>query len=248
VDFDCTATQLQQQITPYFQAIGAVFAAQGFPYKIGVYGNGLVCQGLLAAGLCPYTWLTNSTAYQGYNQFYASKRWNLAQHLPKCYGKLQADPDETAGDFGAFKVGTSALAAAAALQSAVGAFEEEEAPAAEGAAAPPGAGDGGAISNLLAIASNPKMLQAAQAVAAQRLLVYDGEKYPQDGCAITLSVLLQEAGVDVADTYMAIDICGVLQSRGWTKIAVGSRKAMSAPPAARWPITEPTMSMSCCEI
>jgi glycoside hydrolase-like protein/lipase (class 3) len=224
VDFDCTAAQFQQQITQYFIAISAVFAAQGFPYKIGVYSSGLVCQGLLAAGLCSYTWLTNSTGFQGYNQFYASKRWNLAQHLPRYYGKLQADPNEAAGDFGAFKVGTSALAAWAALQPAGGAFEEAEAVVAEVAAPAPGAGDGGAISNLLAIASNPQTLQAAQAVAAQRLLVYDAEKYPQDGCAITLSVLLQEAGVNVPDTYMAIDICRVLQSRGWTKIAVADQQ------------------------
>jgi hypothetical protein len=87
-----------------------------------------------------------------------------------------------------------------------------------------GAGDGAAIGNLLAIASNPQTLQAGQAVAAQRLLAYDGEKYPQDGCAITLSVLLQEAGVKVPDTFMAIDVCDLLQSRGWTKITVGSQQ------------------------
>jgi hypothetical protein len=113
VDFDCTAAQFQQQITPYFHAISAVFAGQGFPYKIGVYGSGLVCQGLLQAGLCSYTWLTNSTGFQGYRQFYASKRWNLAQHLPKSYGRLQADPNEVAADFGAFRVGTAAPAFAA---------------------------------------------------------------------------------------------------------------------------------------
>jgi hypothetical protein len=223
VDFDCTPAQFQQQITPYFNAISAVFAAQGFPYKIGVYGSGLVCQGLLAAGLCSYTWLTNSTGFQGYKQFYASKRWNLAQHLPKLYGKLQADPNETAADFGVFQVGTFALAAAAALKP-VGAFEEVEALAAEAVGRALGAGDGGAIDSLLAIASNPQTLQAAQAVAAQRLLVYDGEKYPQDGCAITLSVLLQEAGVNLPDTYMAIDMCSLLQSRGWTRIAVGDQQ------------------------
>ena len=222
VDFDCTAKEFAQQITPYFEAIGTVFAAQGSLYKIGVYGSGLACQGLLAAGLCSYTWLTNSTGFRGYKQFYASKRWNLAQHLPKFYGKLQADPNETAADFGVFQVGTGALGAAAALKPAGGAFEEVEALAAEAAA--PGAGDGEAISNLLAIASNPQTLQAAQAIAAQRLLVYDGEKYPQDGCAITLSVLLQDAGVNVPDTYMAIDMCSLLQSQGWTRIAVGDQQ------------------------
>ena len=86
VDFDCSAVQFQQQITPYFSSINAVFANQGSPYKIGAYASGLVCQGLLAAGLCSYTWLTNSTGFQGYKQFYASKRWNLAQHLPETSG------------------------------------------------------------------------------------------------------------------------------------------------------------------
>ena len=80
------------------------------------------------------------------------------------------------------------------------------------------------ISTLLTIASDPQTLQGAQAIAAQRLLGYDGEKYPQDGCAITLSVLLQEAGAKVPDTYMAIDMCETLQSRGWTKIPVGSQQ------------------------
>ncbi|MBW0002731.1 MAG: DUF1906 domain-containing protein [Hyphomicrobiales bacterium] len=220
VDFDCTAAQFQQQITPYFNAINAVFAAEGSPYQIGVYGSGLVCQGLLAAGLSSYTWLTNSTGFQGYKQFYASRRWNLAQHLPKSYGRLQADPNEVAADFGAFEVETRALAAADAPQLAGRAFKRADALAK--AAASPGAG--GAISKLLAIASNPETLQAAQAVAAQRLLIYDGEKYPHDGCAITLSVLLQQAGIDVPDTYMALDICRLLKSRGWNTFPVGEQQ------------------------
>ena len=216
VDFDCSAAQFQQQITPYFSSINAVFASQGSPYKIGAYASGLVCQGLLAAGLCSYTWLTNSTGFQGYKQFYASKRWNLAQHLPRYYGKLQADPNETAADFGAFHVGTNAPVGEA--------FGKARVLVAEAAAPAPGTGDGGAIGNLLGIASNPQTLQAAQAVAAQRLLNYDGEKYPQDGCAVTLSVLLQESGINVPDTYMAIDMCRLLQTRGWTEIAVGEQR------------------------
>jgi hypothetical protein len=226
VDFDCTAKEFAQQITPYFEAIGTVFAAQGSLYKIGVYGSGLVCQGLLTAGLCSYTWLTNSIGFEGYDQFYESKRWNLAQHLPKYYGKLQADPNETAANFGAFRVGASPIAAAAAVvrsrAPAGGAFEEVEPVAPEESVAP--AGDVEAIASLLALASNRQTLQAAQTVAAQRLLDYDGEKYPQDGCAITLSVLLQEAGIDVPDTYMAIDMGGLLQSRRWTKIAIGAQQ------------------------
>ena len=94
--------------------------AQGLPYKIGVYGSGFVCRACLRRLVRLY-WLTNSTGFQGYQQFYTSRRWSLAQHLPKYYGKLQADPNETAPDFGAFRVGAAVGAAAGGLQPAFGA-------------------------------------------------------------------------------------------------------------------------------
>jgi hypothetical protein len=65
---------------------------------------------------------------------------------------------------------------------------------------------------------------AAQHVAAVRLLKYDGEIYPSDGCAITLSVLLQEAGIVVADTYRAFDLGNLLaDNRGWQFVPVGQQ-------------------------
>ena len=85
--------------------------------------------------------------------------------------------------------------------------------------------DGDAVANLIRIASDPAQLQAAQAKAARLLLEYDGEQYPSDGCAITLSVLLQEAGIDVPNTYQAIALGGVMMRRGWTQIAVGDQVA-----------------------
>jgi kumamolisin len=88
-----------------------------------------------------------------------------------------------------------------------------------------GAGDGNAIADLLKIASDTSQLQDAQAQAATRLLAYDGEQYPSDGCAITLSVLLQEAGINVPDTFLAIALGSVLVARGWTQIAVGDQAA-----------------------
>ena len=53
------------------------------------------------------------------------------------------------------------------------------------------------IPELLHLASDSRLLVAAQDIAAKKLLAYDGEKYPHDGCAI-MSVLLQEAGIDVS--------------------------------------------------
>ena len=85
--------------------------------------------------------------------------------------------------------------------------------------------DGQCISGLLNLASDANQLVAAQHVAARRLLNYDGEIYPSDGCAITLSVLLQEAGIAVADTYRAIDLGEILKDRrGWQFIPVGKQR------------------------
>jgi hypothetical protein len=82
--------------------------------------------------------------------------------------------------------------------------------------------DGGKIPNLIRIASDPAQLQEAQAKAAKLLLAYDGEQYPSDGCAITPSVLLQEAGIDVPNTYQVIALGAVLMRRGWSRIVVGN--------------------------
>ena len=85
--------------------------------------------------------------------------------------------------------------------------------------------DSDAIANLIKIASDPAQLQEAQAKAARLLLKYDGEQFPSDGCAITLSVLLQEAGINVPNTYQAIALGTVMMRRGWTQIAVGDQAA-----------------------
>jgi hypothetical protein len=81
------------------------------------------------------------------------------------------------------------------------------------------------IPTLVAIASDANKLITAQQIAAKRLLDYDGEVYPHDGCAITLSVLLQEAGIAVADTFQAIVLGNTLKlKRKWQVIPVGQQK------------------------
>jgi hypothetical protein len=77
----------------------------------------------------------------------------------------------------------------------------------------------------LTLASDPDQLIAAQHVAAKRLLDFDGEVYPSDGCAITLCVLLQEAGIAVPDTFQAITLGSSLKSkRARQVIGVGDQK------------------------
>lgn len=86
--------------------------------------------------------------------------------------------------------------------------------------------DSQCIAKLTAIASDSNQLQTAQHVAAKKLLDYDGETYPQDGCAITLSVLLQEAGIAVPDTYLAIALGSTLRKqRNWQVIPIGQQQA-----------------------
>lgn len=86
-------------------------------------------------------------------------------------------------------------------------------------------GDGQFIPGLVQRASDVNQLVAAQHVAADRLLKFDGEVYPSDGCAITLSVLLQDSGILVNDTFQALALGNLLRSkRNWAVIPVGEQK------------------------
>ncbi|MGH6681275.1 MAG: hypothetical protein ACREDL_20620 [Bradyrhizobium sp.] len=86
-------------------------------------------------------------------------------------------------------------------------------------------GDNDRIPALLALASNANYLQDAQHIAAKKLLEFDGENYPSDGCAITLSVLLQQAGITIPDTYRALALQDLLtDGRDWKAISVGEQQ------------------------
>jgi hypothetical protein len=85
-------------------------------------------------------------------------------------------------------------------------------------------GDAKWIPALIALASDADQLLAAQHEAAKRLLDYDGEVYPKDGCAITLSVLLEESGISIKDTYTALALGNLLKNRKWQIIELGSQK------------------------
>jgi hypothetical protein len=88
-----------------------------------------------------------------------------------------------------------------------------------------GISDQGQIANLIALGSNPVTLDSAQKRAAAALLAYDGEVYPQDGCAITLSTLLQDAGINVPAIFRAFDLGNLLlNTRSWQQISLGSQQ------------------------
>lgn len=82
------------------------------------------------------------------------------------------------------------------------------------------------VRNLVDYASDPARLQAIQHIAAAKLLAYDEEIFPTDGCAITLSLLLQAVGIDVSDTYTAFDLSKELEhNRNWSRVVVGCQKS-----------------------
>jgi Domain of unknown function (DUF1906) len=92
-----------------------VTKALGKDYTAGVYGDGIVCKTLLDEGICTHTWLAQASwSFEGTTEFYASKRWNLAQivtDLPKKpWRSLSVDINEGKGDIGSFLVPTASLA------------------------------------------------------------------------------------------------------------------------------------------
>jgi hypothetical protein len=85
--------------------------------------------------------------------------------------------------------------------------------------------DKNCIDELVRLGSNIVTLDSAEKRAARKLLEYDGEIYPHDGCAITLSTLLQDAGIGVPDVYTAIDLGRQLrETRNWQVIALGQQE------------------------
>ena len=142
--------------------------------------------------------------------------------LLKTLADIKVEGDEMAlGEVPAFAMAAPALGMAAA-QAAAPAPSASLAVTAQAAAAAAAAADAGAIDRLVGLASSPQNLRAAQAIAAQRLLAFDREVH--DGCAITLSVLMQQAGIEVSDTFPAIALGQALQRRGWKKIPVGQQQ------------------------
>ncbi len=105
VDYDATYYDYVNYIAPYFEAVQAVFKDAGDPYKIGVYGNGLVCEKALEDDLLKLTWLSQSKGFQDYQAFRDSRKWNILQGDAVQISGTGFDSDTinlTNGDFGGF--------------------------------------------------------------------------------------------------------------------------------------------------
>lgn len=102
VDFDATEAQIRSGIADYFTAVRAEVNANGQgPYKVGVYGSGLVCQILLELGLVEYTYLAAPTDWAGAD----FTGWNLKQtHNGQSLCNLSVDLDVSQDDGGGWQI------------------------------------------------------------------------------------------------------------------------------------------------
>lgn len=103
VDYDASETDLKGVILDYFRGIAEGFKAVGGAapdYRVGIYGSGLACTSILAAGLAQYSWLAMSTGWHGHD----FSRWNIKQTPGKPVGGIQLDYDESTQDYGGFVI------------------------------------------------------------------------------------------------------------------------------------------------
>lgn len=109
VDYDASPKEADGGIRSYFEGVRSVFDAAPKKYKIGVYGNGAVCDRMLTLGLVDYTWLSMSKGHHGHKDFYKSNRWALCQKLETTLCGMDVDPNETNPnlDFGGFRLGAA---------------------------------------------------------------------------------------------------------------------------------------------
>ncbi len=93
VDFDARETNMPH-VERYFKTVGALLGAAR--YKVGVYGDGHVCDRLKRAGLAAYCWLSMSTGFEGSKAYHDAGQWDLKQcatREPPRNSTVNFDPD-----------------------------------------------------------------------------------------------------------------------------------------------------------
>lgn len=100
VDYDASDSDVRGAITKYLQAVKAVFADQGYPYKLGLYGSGAVLS--FFQNTFTYTWLSGSTGWRGSKDYtdYTMKQYDNQTTIGSGSGKITIDKDESNGSAG----------------------------------------------------------------------------------------------------------------------------------------------------
>lgn len=78
--------------------------------------------------------------------------------------------------------------------------------------------DADRIPTLISEGRSPEGLQKARHQAARWL-----DNYPRNGCAVHLSALLQQAGINVKQTRGAGKLARIIERRGWKRVPVGQQ-------------------------
>lgn len=105
VDFNPDAGIINQNVIPYFQGVQAVFNTMNAPYKVGVYGSGLVCKTVKDAGYASYTWLAQSTSYYGTADYNDPEKYSIRQGCHVVVNDILFDSNASgiAPDFGQWR-------------------------------------------------------------------------------------------------------------------------------------------------
>jgi glycoside hydrolase-like protein len=104
VDFNAQEPDVRGPVDQYFRGVHAGLAAEAGEareYRVGVYGSGAVCDYMKRMRLAEYAWLSNSTAWSGYDDF---TDWNIKQSGRSPLLSFDQDENEARGEFGGFQV------------------------------------------------------------------------------------------------------------------------------------------------
>jgi len=93
-----------------------------------------------------------------------------------------------------------------------------------GVAPPARTGDVARIADLIANGAGEAGMSAARKSAADELAKRGLPAYPKNACALHLSALLQQAGIDVPMIPGAGKLASVLEKRGWQRVAVRQQR------------------------
>jgi hypothetical protein len=102
VDYDASESDISGVISEYFKGISEIFSKMGSHYKIGIYGSGAACAGVMKNNKnVTFAWLTQSTGWTGTKAF---TDWNIKQGPDKTLFSINFDTNEGNVHDGSFKI------------------------------------------------------------------------------------------------------------------------------------------------
>lgn len=102
-DNDFSATQIDNEVLPYFGSVYQAIKASGF--LVGAYGSGAVCTAVVGGGFADLSWLSGSTGWTGSKDYLAARpsALVLVQDVEDTkLANMDVDTDYALGPFGDF--------------------------------------------------------------------------------------------------------------------------------------------------